>query len=252
MPRDKSKSIRIFWIEQGKEKSVRIYPKNVPEKKWENGFELYHFGLTEVCHYFNCLVPDDLDFEVKWCYDWLPYSFIDPDLSWVEKCDKIYNTDEYQYWYKLKRETLACNCTDSMYSDAYKYLIEACRTHEHGVYDRDFEDVDEHLTNRDWKEPYWTIHLFNEYVGLQTSKVDDGAWIFRDGSYITVEAGNHRRIVEGYMGLSEKKMERWWVKIQLYAAYTHKNMTDAQIKTLNKFFKQYSDSLYEVDIDNRW
>ena len=47
-------------------------------------------------------------------------------------------------------------------------------------------------------------------------------------------------------------MERWWVKIQLYAAYTHKNMTDAQIKTLNKFFKQYSDSLYEVDIDNRW
>lgn len=69
MPKDKSNSIRIFWIEQDKEKSVRIYPKNIPEKKWQNGTELYIFGLTEVCRYFNCLTPDELDIPVRWCYD---------------------------------------------------------------------------------------------------------------------------------------------------------------------------------------
>ena len=249
MPRDKSNSIRIFWMENGKEKSVRIYPKNVPEKKWENGFELYHWGLSEVCQYFKYECPEDVMTKVQWCYDWLPYSDIDPDLSWKEKCDKIYNTEEYQYWYRLHREWRACRATDSMFSDAYNYLIEACKTHEHGVYDRDFENVHEYLTDKDWKEPYWVNYLFDEYIGLQKSNASTGAWIFRDGSYITVESGNHRRVCEGYMGLSEKEMERWWVKIQLYCAYTHNHMTDAQKKTLNKFFKEYED-LYERNLED--
>ena len=247
MPRDKRDSIRIFWIEQDKEKSVRIYPTDVPDKKWENGIKLYTFGLTQVCRYFNVLVPDDLEIPVRWCYDFLPSSDINSDLSWIEQCEQIYNTDEFKFWYQLERETCACESTDSMFSDAYKYLIEACRTHEHGLYDRDFEDVDEHLTNREWKEPYWVNYLFDEYIGNQKSRVDTGAWIFRDGSYITVEAGNHRRICEGYMGISEKEAEMNWVKIQLYGAYTHSRMTDAQKKTLNKFFKQYED-LYESNV----
>lgn len=251
MPRDKSNSIRIFWIENDKEKSTRIYPKNVPEKKWENGFDLYLFGLTEICRYFNVLVPDDLEIPVRWCYDWLPCSSIDPDLSWVEKCDKIYNTEEYQYWNRLKREMYACRCADSMFSDAYKYLIEACRTHEKPIYDRDFNMVDEHLKNKEWKEPFWINYLFDEYIGCQKSNASTGAWIFRDGSYITIESGNHRRVCEGYMNLDEQQMERWWVKIQLYKAYTHNRMTDAQIKTLNKFFKEYED-LCEVDLLDRW
>ena len=95
----------------------------------------------------------------------------------------------------------------------------------------------------------WVNYLFDEYIGLQKSNASTGAWIFRDGSYITVEAGNHRRVCEGYMGLSEKKMERWWVKIQLYCAYTHNRMTDAQKKTLNKFFKKYED-LYERNLED--
>ena len=114
-------------------------------------------------------------------------------------------------------------------------------------YDRDYEDVNEHLTNQDWKEPYWVGHLFNEYIGWQKSNPCHGAWILRDDSYITVETGCHRRIVEGYMNLSEKELETWWVKIQMDGAYTHSKMTDAQKKTLNKFFKQYED-LYESNV----
>ena len=249
MPKDKRDSIRIFWIEQDKEKSARVYPTDVPDKKWENGIELYTFGLTQVCRYFNVLVPDDLEIPVRWCYDWLPISYINPDLSWVEKCEQIYNTDEFKFWYQLERETWACQATDSMFSDAYKYLIDACRSHKEKKvdYDRDYEQVNEHLTNQDWKEPYWVGHLFNEYIGWQKSNPCHGAWILRDGSYITVEAGCHRRIVEGYMNLSEKELETWWVKIQMDGAYTHSRMTDAQKKTLNKFFKQYED-LYESNV----
>ena len=136
-----------------------------------------------------------------------------------------------------------------MFSDAYLYLIDACRSHKDKKveYDRDYEQVNEHLTNQDWKEPYWVGHLFNEYIGNQKHNPCNGAWIFRDGSYITVEAGCHRRIVEGYMNLSEKNLETWWVKIQMDCAYTHSRMTDAQKKTLNKFFKQYED-LYESNV----
>lgn len=246
MPKRKENSIRIFWMENEKEKSVRIYPKNVPEKKWENGFELYLYGLTSVCHYFNVLVPDDLEVPVRWCYEYIPFADINPDLSWKEKCDKIYNTEEYQYWYKLKREAYAAQCADSMFSDAYKYLIEACRCHENG---EDVDTVDENLISREWKEPFWSLNMFEDYVGLQTSRADTGAWIFRDGSYITLEAGNHRRLVEEYMNLKELDMERWWVKIQLYCAYTHNRMTDAQKKTLNKFFKRYED-LYERNLED--
>ena len=246
--RDNSSSIRVFWVENGKNKSARIYPKNIPEKKWENGVELYMFGYSEVCKYFNVLkTPEDLDSSVKWCYEYMPSADVNKDISWQEQCEKIYNTDDYKFWYQLRRESLAHRAADSMLTDAYRYLIEACKHHEECVYDRDYEDVDELLTNREWKEPFWVYHLFEDYIGLQTSNPIDGAWIFRDGSYITVEAGTHRRIVEGYIGLKEKDVERDWVKIQLYAAYTHDRMTDAQKKTLNKFFKEYSE-LYETDV----
>ena len=245
MPKHKSDSIRIFWIEQEKEKSVRIYPKNVPEKKWQNGTELYVFGLTHVCRYFNCLNPDELDVPVRWCYEWLPYTDINKDMfsSWEERCIKVYNTDEYQDWFRLHRETMIVRCTDSMFNDAYIYLNEACKSHDNG------EDVDGVTAPADfkgYKEPFWVNYLLTEHVGMQKSYVPTGAWIFRDGSYITVESGNHRRIVEEYMGLKEFDQERWWVKIQLYKIYSHRRMSDAQKKTINKFLKKYPDDLHEV------
>ena len=251
MPKIKSK-IRIFWLENGieKHKTIKVNP---PEMKWENSFDLYNYGLTEVCHYFNCLVPEDLYQEVRWCYDWLPYSDIDPDLTWDEK-KKIYETDEYQQWLTMKIETWCCEATDSMYSDAYKYLLEACKYHNNG------EDVDEtdirpkrtqrtHLVEDSiWKDPFWINYLINEYIGNQKSYVPTGAWIFRDGSYLTVDSGNHRRIVEEYMNLKEQDVEKSWIKIQLYWAYTHKWMTSAQEKTLNKLFKKYPDDLHESNV----
>jgi hypothetical protein len=131
-----------------------------------------------------------------------------------------------------------------MFNDAYVYLKEACKQHNNG---EDVDEVTEPADFKGYKEPFWVNYLLNEHVGMQKSYVPTGAWIFRDGSYITVESGNHRRIVEEYMGLKEFDMERWWIKIQLYKAYTHKCMSDAQKKTLNKFFKQYED-LYEVNL----
>ena len=240
--------IRIFWKENNKDKTKRIYPKNVPEMKWENGLDLYIFGYTEVCKFFNVFeCPEHLDSSVEWCYEYMPSADVNKDLSWQEQCEKIYNTDNYKFWYQLFRESLACRAADSMLTDAYRYLIEACRHHEDCIYDRDYEEISEFLTNREWKEPFWVYHLFEDYIGLQTSNPTNGSWIFKDGSYITVKAGNHRRIVEGYMGLKEQDVERDWVKIQLYDVYTHDRMTDAQKKTLNNFFKKYSE-LYETDV----
>lgn len=241
MPRNKRNSIRIFWIENGKEATKRIYPKNVPEIKWENGFELYHFGLTHVCRFFNCLSPDELLTEVRWCYDTLPTAYMNPDLSWEEKAACM-NTDEYQYWLELKIESMCCACCDSMFSDAYMYTKYACKHHNNG---QDVDDVDPALTNRKWKEPFWINYLFDEYLGYQNSYIPTGAWIFRDGSYITVDSGNHRRIVEEYMKENERDVETRWVKVQLYSILSHPYMTDAQKKTINKFLKQYPNDLHE-------
>ena len=239
-------TIRIFWIENNKHKTEKISVKT-PEMKWENGVELYMCGFSEVCKFFGVFeMPEDLDSSVKWCYENMPGADINKDLSWKEQCEKIYNTDDYKFWYQLRRESLACRAADSMLTDAYRYLIEACRHHEVCLYDRDYERIDKLLTNREWKEPYWGYGLFEDYIGLQTSNPTNGAWVFRDGSYITVESGCHRRIVEGYMGLREQDVERDWVKIQLCGVFTHDRMTDAQKKTLNKFFKEYPD-LYETD-----
>lgn len=245
MSKDKSNSIRIFWIEQDKEKSIRIYPKNIPEKKWENGTDLYIFGLSEVCKYFNCQTPEELEIPVRWCYDWLPYTDINRDdfSSWKERCEKVYNTDEYQDWFNLHRESMLVRCTDSMFNDAYVYLNEACKHHNNG---EDVDEVTEPADFKGYKEPFWVNYLLTEHVGMQKSYVPTGAWVFRDGSYITVESGNHRRIVEEYMGMKEYDMERWWVKIQLYKIYSHKRMSDSQKKTINKFLKKYPDDLHEV------
>lgn len=60
-----------------------------------------------------------------------------------------------------------------------------------------------------------------------------------DGSY-------YGRIIEEYMNLKEKDVERWWVKIQLYKIYSHNRMSDAQKKTINKFLKKYPNDLHEV------
>lgn len=241
-------TIRIFWIENNKHKTEKTSIET-PEMKWENGVELYMCGFSEVCKFFGVFeMPEDLDSSVEWCYEYMPSADVNKDTPWKEQCEKIYNTDDYKFWYQLRRESLACRAADSMLTDAYRYLIEACRHHEICLYDRHFEHINKLLTNKEWKEPYWVYNLFEDYVGLQTFNLDTGAWIFKDGSYITVETGIHRKIVEGYLQLKEKDMEREWVKVSLYKAYTHKRMTDAQRKTLNKFFKEYPE-LCEVNID---
>ena len=243
--------IRIFWKENNKDKTKRIYPKTVMEKKWENGLDLYMFGYTEVCKFFNVFeCPEQLDGSVRWCYEDITIPQGDPDKysTWKEQCEKIYNTDDYKFWYQLRRESLACRAADSMLTDAYRYLIEACRSHKEIINDPDFEEIDEPLKTDGWKELRWIYYLFTEMIGYQTSRVDTGAWIFKDGSYITVEPAHHRRFVEDFLQLKEKDMEREWVKVSLYKAYTHKRMTDAQRKTLNKFLKDYPE-LSEVNID---
>lgn len=222
-------SIRIFWIENDKEKTVRIYPKLPCEFTWRNSFELYLFGLTEVCHYFNCLSPDELYTEVKWCFEYVRGN-IEPEIRGEEhtKCE---TSNEYKQWLDLYVNSEAVSCTNSMFSDAFKYVLMACKLNG--------SKKDERSLIKGLKRPFDIGWLFNEMLGTQKGYIPHGAWIFRDGSYITIEVGNHARFIEEYLNLSEYRYERYFVKIQMGTVYTHRNITDAQKKTLNKFFKQY-------------
>lgn len=231
MPRKKLPRIRIFWKVDGKEKEKQICVKNLPEKCWENAVELYNIGWTEVCKFFKVSVPCDLPTRVQWCYDTLPLAHISSDLP-KEETDKIYNSYEYQTWKELKIESYATEVTDSMFSDAYKTVIDACKHHGD-------EDMDDGIEDNEWRDMRWIGYLFWEMLGTQKHRVDTGAWVFRDGSFITIESANHRRFVEEYLGKKEYDMERYWVKVSLYKVYTHDNMTKEQWKTICNFTKKY-------------
>lgn len=239
MTKNKSNGIRIFWIENDKEKSKMIYPKlDYDKMSWRDSDYWYIQGLTEVCHYFNCNSPDELYQEVKWCYEHVTGN-IKPDIK-GEEYTKALSSDEYKTWLRLKINSEAVKCSNSMFSDAFKYILMACRLNG--------SEKDERSPYKDLKSSFDIGWLFNEMLGNQKSYIPHGAWILRDGSYITVETANHARFVEEYLNLSEYDYERYWIKVQMGTVYTHRNMTDAQKKTLNKFFKQYE--LKEKDIED--
>ena len=76
-------------------------------------------------------------------------------------------------------------------------------------------------------------------LGNQETNLEyNGAWVLKDGSYITVDVAQHRRFVEEYLGKKEYDMERWWVKVSLYKVYTHDKMSSAQWDTICKFTKK--------------
>ena len=111
-----------------------------------------------------------------------------------------------------------------------------------------FPDIDDGIEDNEWRDMCWIGYLFYEMLGLQTSRVDTGAWVFRDGSYITVDVAQHRRFVEEYLGKKEYDMERYWVKVSLYRVYTHERMTDSQWNTICNFTNKYN--LKEIKVED--
>ena len=240
MPRKKLPRIRIFWKVDGKEKEKQICVRKVPEKCWENAVELYNIGWTEVCKFFKVSVPDDLPTKVQWCWKWLPAADICSDTPREER-QRIENSYEYRTWKELKIESLAAEVCDSMFNDAYSTVIDACKHHGDS-------DMDDGIEDNEWRDMCWIGYLFYEMLGLQTSRVDTGAWVFRDGSYITVDVAQHRRFVEEYLGKKEYDMERYWVKVSLYRVYTHERMTDSQWNTICNFTNKYN--LKEIKVED--
>ena len=158
----------------------------------------------------------------------------------MEERERIESSYEYRTWKELKIESLTAEVTDSMFNNAYNTVIDACKHHGD-------KDMDDGIEDNEWKDMYWIGYLFYNMLGLQTSRVDTGAWIFRDGSYITIDVAQHRRFVEEYLGKKEYDMERWWVKISLYKVYTHNRITTAQWKTIYEFTKKYELSERKVE-----
>lgn len=241
MPRDTRNSLHIYYIKDGKELHKVVYPKEILGNKvdWKQfnypmAFELYNQGWTEVCKFFNVLVPDDLEFKVRWCWDTIHIPSLPDDL---EKKKEIKNTEDYKLYKDLFVNSHINSCTDSMFNDTYEMLIRACKC-EYGdtemIERRKIEETDT------WKSYFDLNYLFYDMVYSQGANIEKcGAWVLRDGSYITCDIAQHRRLVEDYMGFKEYDMERYWVKVSMGTVYTHNRMSSAQDKTLNKFFGKY-------------
>lgn len=236
MPRDTRNSLHIYYIKDGKELHKVVYPKEILGNKvdWRQfnypmAFELYNQGWTEVCKFFKVPVPDDLDFRVRWCWDKVHI----PTVTDPPEREK----EEYKLYKDLFIDSHINSCTDSMFSDSYEMLVRACKA-EYG---------DEEMMERrkrgetDTAKSYFDLnYLFYDMIYSQGANIEKcGAWVLRDGSYITCDTAQHRRLVEDYMGFKEYDMERYWVKISMGTVYTHSRMTSAQDKTLNKFFLKY-------------
>lgn len=230
MKRSKRNCLRVFILKDDKEVEKRLYPKEfykLDRTDWNLGIFLQELAFKTVYNYFDGDIPDG----VKYCWSMLSIPHICSDWS-LEEINRIRATKEYQVYKELWIKSNIAYCTDSLNSDAYLWLDHACRHNGD-------EDMDDNITNQEYKDYFHLNYLFYEMLGLQTSRVDTGAWIFRDGSYLTVDTAQHRRLVEEYMGKKEYEMERWWVKVSLYKVYTHDNMTKEQWKTICNFTKKY-------------
>lgn len=237
MSRDTRNSIRIFHKQKdGKEIIKRIYPN--PPVDWrsfcyENAYELYVTLYTEVCKYFNVLVPEDLPFNVKFCWDTIRSVPIDSDWS-KEVKQKIYDDERYKLYSDMKLESLIVNCADSMFNDAYTYIKLACRHNGN-------KDIDDGIKNNKLRSKLFINYLFNEMLYTQGANLNYcGCWVLRDGSCVYIDTANHRRFVEEYLGLKEIDIERWWVKISTGIVYTHDSINNEQWKTLAKLSKKYN------------
>ena len=240
MPRDTRNSLHIYYLDKGKEVHKIVYPRAINgwtvdwrKFSYDMGYDLYDQGWTEVCKYFNVLVPDDLDRIVHWAWDCIPIPSYSNDLTQKEE-DKIKNSDVYKCYKDLFVESHTRECVDSMFSEAYVNLERACKA-EYGT-----ERTHRIKTTDDWKDYFDLSYLFYDMLGNQDTNLEyQGAWVLRDGSYIAVGTAHHCRLLKEYMGLSEYDMERYWIKVSMGTVYTHNRMTSAQEKTLNKFFKKY-------------
>ena len=235
--------LRIFILEDGKEIEKRIYPRaytKLSRTDWDNGTFLSNLAYNKVLKH---LKVDELPDNVDYCWSSLSIPCICSDWPKEEK-ERIRNTQEYKDYKELWIKSQIVACTDSMFKDNYLWLHHACKHNGD-------EDMDDGITNLEYKDYLYLGYLFNEMLGWQKSRIDTGAWVFRDGSYLTVDTAQHRRLVEEYMGKKEFDMERWWVKVSLYRVYTHNHMTNEQWETICKFTKKYRLSEYKVEYNAR-
>ena len=233
MPRNKRNCLRVFILnEKGKEIEKRLYPKQFTKMKrtdWSDGIMLTHIAYDAVMEYLGN--PEKLPDNVKYAWSHLSIPEMNPDIPREQK-EEIRQSTQYKKYKEQWVRSQIVSCTDSMHKDSYLWLHHACNHNGD-------EDMDDGITNMEYKDYLWLNHLFFEMLGGQKSRVDTGAWVFRDGSYITVDVAQHRRLVEEYMGKKEKEQELWWVKVSLYKVFTHASMTKAQWKTIADFTKKY-------------
>ena len=252
MPKDTRNRIHIYW-KTDKEHHKVVYPKSILGNKvdWRQfgidmAYDLYNTMWTEVCQYFNVLVPDDLPYRVRVCWDTIHIPSMPDDK---ETKQKLKQSDLYKTYIELFVESECRAFCDSMFSDAYDTMIKACKHNGD-------EDFDDGITNDEYKDLFWLNYMFydSNMFHYQDGRVDVGAWIFRDGSYICIDSANHRRFVEECLGKKEFDMERYWVKVSMYHVHTHDNMSNAQWDTVCKFTKKYelSESKLDVRPVNGW
>ena len=236
MPKDTRNSLHIYWKEKDKEIHKILYPKTILGNKvnwrdfnYEMAYDLYNQGWTEVCKYFKVDVVDDLPHMVKWTWDTIPNPHV------IEDYDTISKTDIFKTYKELFIQSHIRECVNSMYSDAYYELNRAC-SNEYG------SDRTHRIKSPDEYKDYFNLnYLFNDMLGNQETNLEyNGAWVLKDGSYITLGTAHHNRLLYEYLGYDEYTIERFWIKISMGTVHTHNRMTDAQKKTLNKFFSKYT------------
>ena len=243
MPRDKRNSLHIYW-KTDKEHHKVLYPKSILGNKvdWRKfdidiAYDLYNTMWTEACHYFNVLVPDDLPYRIKICWDTIHIPSLPEDK---EEKNKLRQSDMYKTYMELFVESECRACTDSMFSDAYNTLVKACKRNGN-------EDMDDGIQDDNYKDIVWLNYLI-EKLHYQNGRADVGSYVFRDGSYIVLDSACHRMFVEEFLNKKEFDMERYWVKVSLYNVHTHDNMTKEQWDTICKFTKKYQLSESKLDI----
>ena len=236
MPKDTRNSLHIYWKEKDKEIHKILYPKTILGNKvnwrdfnYEMAYDLYNQGWTEVCKYFKVEIVDDLPHMVKWTWDTIPNPHV------IEDYDTISKTDIFKTYKELFIQSHIRECVNSMYSDAYYELNRAC-SNEYG------SDRTHRIKSPDEYKDYFNLnYLFNDMLGNQETNLEyNGAWVLKDGSYITLGTAHHNRLLYEYLGYDEYTIERFWIKISMGTVHTHNRMTDAQKKTLNKFFSKYT------------
>lgn len=236
MPKDTRNSLHIYWKEKDKEIHKILYPKTILGNKvnwrdfnYEMAYDLYNQGWTEVCKYFKVEIVDDLPQMVKWAWDTIPNPHV------VEDYDTISKTDIFKTYKELFIQSHIRECVDSMHSDAYYELNRACSNEYGNVRAHRRKSPDE------YKDYFNLNYLFYDMLGNQETNLEyNGAWVLKDGSYITLGIAHHNRLLYEYLGYDEYNIERIWVKISMGTVHTHNRMTDAQKKTLNKFFSKYT------------